>query len=298
MRLRYWLTIVLATILAPGCARHDPVPLTLVPPGAETRTQTLHGGFITLDLALPPGHAGPRPVVISPAIDRDTLLAAGFVLAEFTVHWERLKGLRPKEDDAAPAGRTVGKWLLASPSAATVGRGYFRFIDYDARTAIPLVLDHLATVPEVDPTRIGISGNSTLGFTALQAAARDERIAVAAVANACGDYRAFLAHSELGLEGKEPLALAPDYDAWLREREPIAHPERLPPTALLLVNGDSDRAIPLECIRPTVHALRKAYEHAGVRDRFRAVVLPGEGHEVGAHAAREILDWLVRWLAP
>lgn len=306
MRPRYCLLLLLATIFAAAC-----IPGPVAPPApndptatsGDVRTAELRKGFITVDVTLPPDRPGPRPVVLAPTIDRDALLAAGFALAEYRVRWDRLSKLRPAPAPAtapapAPAARTVGKWLLASPSAATVGQGYFRFIDGDATKTIPDVLDYLATLPEIDSGRVGISGNSTLGFTALQAIAADPRIGVAAIANACGDYHAFLADSTLGLSGAEPLALDAEYDAWLTAREPITHPERFPPRPLLLVNGDVDEVIPLTCIRPTVHTLRHAYEHAGVPDRFRSAVLPGEGHRVGPDTTAEILAWLVRWLAP
>lgn len=202
---------------------------------------------------------------------------------------------RGPDAPAAPKGppaRTWGKWLLASPSPATVGRGYFQLIDHDVRTAIPTVLDHPQTLPELDTQRVGITGNSTRGFTALQAIGHDRRIGVAAVTNACGDYHAFLAESPLGLDGAEPLALAPDYDAWLVEREPIRHPDRLPPAALLMVNGERDHAVPIDCARRTTHVLMRAYARAGAPDRFRAVVLPGRRHEVDPDAVAEILRWL------
>jgi len=123
-------------------------------------------------------------------------------------------------------------------------------------------------------------------------------ITVAAVANACGDYHTFLAHSSLGLAGEEPLDLDPSYDAWLREREAIRHPDRLPPVALLLVNGDRDQAIPIDCARRTAHVLGRAYAQAGMSERFRAVVIPGHAHEVGSDVTHELFAWLVAWLGP
>jgi hypothetical protein len=299
MRNRYCLGLAVLAMAVLGCVHRpaDPSAAAPAPPTPETRHATVAKGFITIDVTLPPGHPGPRPVVIAPAIDRDTLLAAGFALVDYKAHWERLAGLRPPAP-AEHAGPTVGKWLLASPSVAVLGKGYFALIDYDARTAIPLVIDHLMTMPELDPGRIGITGNSTRGFTALQAAAHDHRITVAAIANACGDYHTFLEHSALGLDGAQPLRLAPDYDAWLTERETIRHPERLPPTALLLVNGDRDRAIPIACARRTAHALRRAYARAGAPGRLRVVVIPGHTHELDSAVTQELLAWLVAWLSP
>lgn len=273
-----------------------------VPPPApeiEEREATLENGFLTVRVELPTGADGPRPAVIthSNLADHTPLRTAGLVVVTYRINWEILKGLAPKppEPTPAPGGRTVGVWLLASPTPKTVGQGYFGLIEATAGM-VPKVVDYLARLPGVDPTRIAIVGSSTSGFVALEATAREPRLAAAVAIAACGDYHRFLHLSSLAMNG-EPLDLAPAYDRQLRAHQPVQHPERLTHAALLMVNGTDDTAVPLVCARETARVFEGAYARAGVPERFRAVVVEHAGHnDLETRAREETLAWLQRWL--
>jgi dienelactone hydrolase len=287
-----------------GCVLFAP---TVDPPGraasGERRTVMLQGGFLEVVIDFPADPPGPKPAVISYLEDaRPALHAAGFVVVSYAMHWELLRGLAQPPPSAAPVtppappAKTYGKWLLASPSPKTIGRGYLGLIDSAARGTIPQILDLLASEPEVDPARIGIAGFSTNGFTALHAASVDPRLRAVVALAACGDYHRFLHRSTLAMAG-EPLDLDPAYDAWLRDVSPARHPERLVHAAVLLVNGRRDLPIPYSCAERTARALRRAYRRAHAPERFRFVVVD-EGHAVDDRGRREALAWLVRWLRP
>jgi dipeptidyl aminopeptidase/acylaminoacyl peptidase len=239
--------------------------------------------------------------VISLLGEREALLHAGFAVATFTVHWEIVRGLAPDPLPAvpAPAGggpeAPVGVWLLASPSARTVGQRYFGLIA--AQVAIVRrVVDHLATLKVIDTTRLGIVGSSTNGFVTLEATAADPRITAAVAVAACGDYHRFLELSSLAMRGA-PLDLDPEYGSALRAREPSAHPDRLTHAAVLMVNGAADIAVPAPCARETGDTLRAAYAQAGVPERFRLVLVEGAGHaQLGPVARDESVLWFGRWL--
>lgn len=257
---------------------------------------SLENGFVTIRVTVPPGEPpGPRPAVISLLGAEEALLDAGLAVVTYSLHWELLWGLAPPPPP--PSARTVGVWLLAAPTPQTVGQGYFALIASNAGM-VPRVVDYLATLSDVDATRIGIAGTSTNGFVAIEATAREPRLAAALVVAAAGDYRCFLEHSSLAMNGA-PLDLAPAYERDLVEREPIAHPEHLLHAAVLMVNGTTDHAVPARCARPTADALAKAYDAAGVPDRFRFVLVEGAGHnDLGARVRAEGVPWLQRWLAP
>lgn len=283
-----------------GCARPPLGPTALVAntapdPTIETRDVKLANGFITLQIRLRVGLSGPRPVVVSPVTDDAWLLDEGAMLVTYTVHWEQLRGFL-KDKPPPPPGKTYGKWLLASVDPGKVGAGYFGFIDYAAREAVPKVLDYVLTQPEADPNRVAIAGHSTVGFTALQAIAIEPRVRAATVLNACGDYHTFLRDSNLGLDGKDPLALQPEYDAWLSAREPIQHPERLTHTALLMINGTADPTVPYSCAETTYAAFARAYRHHGGRRRFKTVTLQAATHEISTAARDAMRAWWRRWL--
>lgn len=197
---------------------------------------------------------------------------------------------------------TVGSWLLAAPRPGIVGRGYFALITEDAAGSIPQVVDFLSTVPQIDPTRIAIAGSSTSGFVALQALAAEPRLAMGVVRVACGDYFLFLRKSRLALDDDPRwlpggrLELDPDYEVKLRDIQPIGHADRFPPRPLLLLAGENDPGIPVDCVRRTAESLAGAYARAGVPERFRLVVFPDQGHNLGVASEREALDWWERWL--
>jgi hypothetical protein len=293
--------LLLLATLAAGCARVRPdEAATPARPGAHARRILLDDGFLEVRVEAPDAPPGPKPTVISYVEElREPLLDAGFTVASYTVHWELLRGLAPPAAEAKPApgeppAKPVGKWLLASPSADVIGQGYLHLIEGNARITVAKILDALATDPDVDPRRIGIVGVSTNGFAALQAGCTNRRLRAVVAIVACGDYHTFLHQSSLALEGA-PLNLKPEYDRWLRDIEPMRHPERLLHASVLMVNGRRDRAIPIACAESTARALRRAYAAAGTPERFRWVV-EDDGHVVGARAKREAMDWLRRWL--
>jgi hypothetical protein len=279
------------------------------PPAVEDREHWLRNDTLHVRMRIPDSPPGRKPVILSPLGDPEALLRRGFVLVEFEIDWERVRealeqGGRPESPaPEEPTGESVGAWLLASPRPGIVGRGYFALIAGNV-AIVSDVLDLLESLPEVDPSRIAIAGSSTQGFVALEALAREPRLAAGVVRVACGDYHRFLRSSSLGLKDDPrwlpagELRLDPDYEAELREREPIRHPERLPPRPLLLVVGSEDRAIPIACARSTAASLRPAYEAAGVPDRFQMIVFDGAGHHLGEVADALTLHWWERWLLP
>ncbi len=282
----------------------EPLPLVAAPlvppaPAAVTneflvRETQLLDGALTIHLDIPLSPSGPKPVVINLFGDSRPLLAAGFVAATYSINWALLKDALPPP---APAEGGVGKWVLASPSASVLGERYLREIGLTATRYVPMVIDYLATVPEIDATRIGMLGGSTNGFITLAAAAHDRRIDAAVVVAACGDYRLFLRDSSMGMAGA-PLALSPAYERWVKSQEVIRTPSDLVHVALLMVNRSGDQLIPVACADETARILSAAFARAGVADRFRYVRLPDAGHGYGPQEAAEAMAWLVRWLKP
>jgi dienelactone hydrolase len=267
-----------------------PVAPSHVGPAADVRRVTAADGVVAR-IHVPRVPVGPKPVVISPVEDPATLLSAGAVVVTYQVAaGDADEGASPRPGDVP-----VGAWLLAAPSARTIGRGFFRLIAHEARYAVPRIVDQLAAMPDVDVARIGIAGTSTAAFVALQAVVAEPRIAAAAVVVGCGDYHAFLHLSTLGMGG-QPLDLDPEYAAWLAELEPVRHPQRLLHAAVLMVNGATDVVVPVACARRTADVLSEAFARAGKPERFRFVLLEDDGHVPGERAAQEARAWWTRWL--
>jgi len=307
MHVRLRAVAALAGLATGACAARAPAPDSSRPP-VETRAYT--EGPLRITLRIPATPPGPKPVALSPFLDADSLLAHGFVVAEYQFEWAevaRRNGLPPPPEPQPPApqevgGERVGAWLLSSPRPGIVGRAYFQLIAASAEVNVRAVVDRLVRQPEVDPKRIAILGSSTFGFVALEALRGDPRLALGIVRVACGDYLTFLRASTLALaddprwlvDGRAPLDA--DYEAEVHAHQPIDHADAFPPRPLLILAGKTDRVMPHECVERTQEVLGAAYARAGVADRLRVETFSEEGHQLGAESDAIALEWLVRWL--
>ncbi len=270
-------------------------------PEIESRQLSLAKGFVQLTLTIPPPKPGhdKQPVIINPIVDQNELLERSIVVARYRLNWAALpKPQQPKKPRVAETStrkKSVGTWLLASPSAAVIGKGYFGLI-WTEGTSAKQVVEHLRTLPFVDPERIGIAGISTNGFKALSAILAGVPLRAAVVVGACPDYHSFLANSPLALGG-DTLNLEPEYETWLSEHEPLRQAGRLTQTALLLVNGGKDHVIPVQCIENSAPAIGDAYAGVGRPDHFRLSWWPDATHnELTEIATPTILRWWGQWL--
>jgi hypothetical protein len=295
--------VLLGLVAVLGCgARAGTRPARDPAPSAGTvqerrlmvREATLGEGAIVARLEIPPDPPGPKPAILANLNEADTMKADGVVIVTYKINWFLLKGGPPLPPPAEK--NTAGTWVLASPSAARLGEHYLRTIAATATIVVPKVLDYLETVPEVDMSRVAITGASTNGFIALQAVAADQRLHAASVIAACGDYERFLRYSSMGMDGR-PLALDPEYTRWIASQELINHPRRVVHAALPMVNRVKDPLIPIGCADETARVLRRAYAAAGRSDRFRYVRIEDrEGHGFGPQENTEHLAWMRTWM--
>jgi pimeloyl-ACP methyl ester carboxylesterase len=84
----------------------------------------------------------------------------------------------------------------------------------------------------------------------------------------------------------------PDLEAAIRERSPLEHLDRFPPTALLMINGEMDEVVPPEGVRLLYDALRPLYEETP--DRLILLIDPTLGHEVTPAMWRASFEWIAR----
>lgn len=291
--------VAVTVVMLTGC--RDPLPdaaplRQFTPPSRATeflvKEATLANGTVSAHLEIPLDPAGPKPAVIALLGDTHQLVGGGFVAVRYSINWTLIKGAPPTP---LPAEHSVGKWVLASPSADVLGERYLRDIAATATVYVPAVINWLETVPEIDATRIGMAGGSTNGFITLQAVAADRRIRAAVAIAACGDYHRFLRYSSMGM-GDAPLDLAPAYNQWIQSQEIVRNPHQVVHAALLMVNRVDDQVIPISCADETARVLEQAYRRADATDRFRYVRRPVAGHGIGAEENNETLAWFEQWL--
>lgn len=292
--------------LAPRAVASEPTPAA--PLGFSERPFSLRNGWIRGTLLVPAGASSSsrRGVVINPILDPAPLLERGFVVARYRPHWGSLPH-RPQagetdedrspdqKEDRSRDQKTVGVWLLASPSPRVIGQSYFRLIWAEGRSAASVV-EYLAGLDFVDAEKIGMAGISTNGFKVYAALLADVPLRAAVIVGACGDYHAFLRDSPVALAGAA-LDLEPEYERWLQEHEPIRHSERFVGSSLMLVNGGRDHVIPPVCAGDTASVLGAAYERAGAAERFRySWFEDGTHNDLVERATPAILAWWARWL--
>lgn len=285
------------TVVDGGRSNHSPAVVD--PDPWSEQALSLDSGRVVGTLFLPhaASPAAPVAVVINPVTDAPELLRAGMAVARYHINWPPRPSPAPGDEaESKPHGEQgVGVWLLASPSPAVIGKTYFQLV-WAEGTAARAVVEYLAGLDVVAADRIGIAGISTNGFKVYSALLSGLPLRAAVIVGACADYHSFLRDSPVALGGGE-LALDADYEAWLRDREPIRHPDRLPPAALLLVNGGADHVIPNDCVEHSRAVIGAAYAEAGLAERFRQIWLRDATHnDLVDRTAADIVAWWQRWL--
>ncbi len=145
-------------------------------------------------------------------------------------------------------------------------------------------VDLLASLPEVDPERIGCVGLSWGGTHTMYAAALDPRIQAAVISGAFGTFKDAL------IDGPEcPCQYVPGL---LRHAELPDIVALIAPRPLLIENGDDDPHYTRETIGPAFATVQRAYAVAGAPDNVALDIFPGNHRFHGVQA----LPWLDRWL--
>jgi len=191
---------------------------------------------------------------------------------------------------------------------------------YDTVWDVMRLIDYLSTRPDVDATRIGLSGNSKGGTEAYLAAAADERIKAVVPFIGVQSYgwslrrpAAWEARTWTLRQATEAAAADAGQSlnaAFVRKFydriapglvDKFDGPAMLPliaPRALLVVNADSDPRSPLGGVREAVTAAERAYAAAGAPEKFSFLLEVDAAHEITAEARATSLTWFERWLSP
>jgi dipeptidyl aminopeptidase/acylaminoacyl peptidase len=154
-----------------------------------------------------------------------------------------------------------------------------------------LALDYLASRPEVDARRIGVTGMSMGATRSWWLMALDERIA-AGVAVAClTRYQNLIASRGLKCHGIYYFV-----PGFLNHFDSEAVVALAAPRPLLLMNGDQDDGSPVDGIRIIESKVRSVYSLCGAQADFECVVYPKLGHEYRPDMWRKTMAWFERHL--
>ena len=150
-------------------------------------------------------------------------------------------------------------------------------------------LDLLASLPEVDGTRLGVTGISGGGAVSWWVAAADERVKV--VAPVCGTAT-FASHvRERTVDGHCDCMFPVNLYRW--ELADVAR--LIAPRPMLIGSANRDGIFHIRSIRESFAGVKKIYDHLGAGENTLLIETPG-GHSYHANSRRGIFSWFLRHL--
>ncbi len=242
-------------------------------------------GPVPANLYVPDDVTEPRPAILNPighwaggkvkeVEQRRTagFCRLGFVSMTFDTFWQ---GERAGEPD----NHFLGTFdVLAGDSFAGM-------LHRESVQAVSL----LASLPEVDPERIGVTGAAGGGMVSAYLAAMDDRIAAAAPVVYTTDWEWLLLESLQGDPDQIPFGAA------LTAPLP-AYWATIAPRPLLFITASEDGIFPPSVARRVFAEIDDAYAAAGTAGLARLEIVPG-GHGYGDDARRLAFDFFLGALA-
>ena len=163
-----------------------------------------------------------------------------------------------------PLGETIAGWMV-----------------WDSMRAI----DYLQSLPEVDPDRIGVTGNSGGGLNTLYTAALDPRVKACAIAGFCCEFSTWLKYGGIHCSCVHLPGLFRSME-WFEVAGLIA------PRAVLILQGEHDLIFPITGARKAGHATEALYQLLGRPERARFDEVPAEGHGYYKPYRERMYGWM------
>ena len=182
----------------------------------------------------------------------------------------------PAERDST-AEETAAKFNL------WVGRSFWGMLVRDDLMA----LDYLASRPEVDPARLGVTGMSMGATRTWWLMALDDRLKTGVAIACLTRYQNLIAHGSIHVH--DIGYYVPGMLAHFDSEAVIA---LIAPRPVLFQTGDQDAGSPVDGIRAIEAAVRPVYRLYGREDSFQSLVYPGLGHVYTPEMWARTLAWL------
>jgi dienelactone hydrolase len=197
----------------------------------------------------------------------------GFVVLAYDAigHGERLiQGNIHHEGQYAllPLGETIAGWMV-----------------WDTMRGI----DYLISLPEVDPKRIGVTGNSGGGLATLYTAALEPRATASTIAGYTFQFANWMKYA--GAHGScSQLIGVFRHMEWFEIAGLIA------PRAVQMLQGERDGIFPVSGARTAGYSTEALYTVLGAGDRARLEVVPQLGHAFSRPYRERMYGWMALYL--
>ncbi|VFQ97683.1 unnamed protein product [Cuscuta campestris] len=191
---------------------------------------------------------------------------------------------------------------------------------YDTVWDMIKLADYLTEREDIDPSRIGVTGESLGGMHAWFAASADTRYTVVVPIIGVQGFRWAIendkwqarvnsikavfeeARADLGMDEIDKYVvekvwdriapgLASDFDS------PYTVPI-ISPRPLLILNGEEDPRCPLAGLKVVMSKASQSYEDAQCPEHLQVIAQPGVGHEMTPFMVKEASDWFDKFLKP
>lgn len=163
----------------------------------------------------------------------------------------------------------AGEWT-ASKFNLWLGRTLWGMIVRDDL----LALDYLASRPEVDPQRLGVTGISMGATRTWWAMALDERLKAGVAVCCLTRYQNLIEHGALKAHGIYYFV-----PGMLQHFDTEAVVALCAPRPLLFLSGELDSGSPVDGIKAIEQKVKQAYGLYGASSEFESVIYPGVGHQ-------------------
>jgi dienelactone hydrolase len=265
----------------------------------DVRFQAERGVWIPATLAKPAQAAQPLPVIIClPGTNgtRQHLTDAELKLSPFPrTGWARAltrAGFLTISLDYRGSETRQQNIFTDAVRAQLAGRAYLGGLVYEVMRTV----DYLQTRPDVDRTRIGITGFSLGGAISWYAAAADPRLRVVVpVCGGAGTYAALLNSPTHTRYHSQYF-----YPAGFLQTFPRDQPElfaALAPRPVLIAGREQDQGMPAAGLRQLEQTVSAVYQKRGVPERFAVHLTPGD-HDYSEEMLAAVTQWFTRFLKP
>ena len=177
----------------------------------------------------------------------------------------------PFSDDMGVEDHVALKLIMAGSSLTGIRVSYLKAL-----------IDYLASLPFIDPERLGCIGWSMGGALAMYLSALDKRVKVVGISSYFGTYRDTFMRRRQSTDNYLPGILN------FGEMADVAC--LIAPRPLWLEHGEGDPEFPQDAFMEGIEALKKCYK--GREERLTWQLIPG-GHRFEGKGLEE---WFKRWL--